>query len=164
MSKGKVVPQVTHRTRNTSQVLGLGSVELCWYKACLSPTHILPDAIGLEWGEKSTVHSTVPAATAIHGAFANATPASSGTAAGWKERMQCFQEGCSTHAFLRMNGTQVQLQKTGWSKEFSLATHFRDKHVSSSVCRQELNHTKPVVFKCRKPNSLHLVEKLSASE
>lgn len=50
MSKGKVVPQDTHRTRNTSQVFVLGSVELCSYKGCPSPTHVLPDAIGLDQG------------------------------------------------------------------------------------------------------------------
>ncbi|KAF2983968.1 hypothetical protein EK904_005327 [Melospiza melodia maxima] len=100
------------------------------------------------------VHSAAPAATASHGA-ATASPgaatASHGAAtsshgaataghgaataspgvcadaipAGWKERMQRFQEErCSTHAFLQMNGKQVQLQKAGWSKEFSLAHLF----------------------------------------
>lgn len=84
---------------------------------------VVPDAIGLERGKKCTVvepvHSAVPAATASHGASADAIPV------GWKERMQRFQEErCSTHAFLQMNGKQVQLQKAGWSKEFSLAHLF----------------------------------------
>lgn len=88
-----------------------------------------PMPLALNGVKKSTVvepvHSAVPAATATHGAFANAIPASSRTAEGWKERMQHVQEeGCSTHAFLQMNGKQVQLQKTGQSKEFSLAHPF----------------------------------------
>lgn len=90
----------------------------------------MPDAISLERGKKCTVvepvHSAVPAATASHGA-ATASHGASANAipARWKERMQRFQEErCSTHAFLQMNGKQVQLQKAGWSKELSLAHLF----------------------------------------
>lgn len=128
-----------------------------------------PMPSALNGGKKSTgvepVHSTVPAATTIHGALGNAIPASSGTSTGCKERMQRFQEeGCNTHAFLQMNGKQVQLQKKDGARNSVRPTHFSDKHMGSSVCRQELNQTKPVVFKCRKPNSSHLVKKLSTSE
>lgn len=133
MSKGKVVPQDTHRTRNSSQVFGLGSVELCSYKACLLPSV-------LDGVKKSTVAepvpSAVPAATASHGALGNAIPASSGTPAGCQERMQRFQEeGCSTRAFLQMNGKQVQLQEKDGERNSVCPSHFCDKHMGSSVCR-----------------------------
>lgn len=66
--------------------------------------------------------------------------------------------------FYRSMVNSFSYRKQDGARNSVWPTHFRDKYMGSSVCRQELNHTKPVVFKCRKPNSSHLVKKLSTSE